>query len=288
MAYGVQSPNQQSIKPVSRTQNKNQYDAFYFTDFHYSALSTYVDGGVFSTNTSGGAVTVNPTAALTAFGITACSGVVQLSTSTTSNATNAASVSMAYNNGGYNLIAGIQTPTSSSFVSKYEIETLIRTDATIFSSGATLGGYIHCGFKDSLTNSQFAGVFFEYLTDGTTNDTTFWVKVSSLSNGSERTNTSVTVSANTTYRLYLSLEAFTGPTYTITYKIKNITTGASTEGTITPTSNRVPTANSDNMAAMLGIGRATNVTTTAILLNVDYMGVRIRKPIVREILLGTF
>jgi hypothetical protein len=126
------------------------------------------------------------------------------------------------------------------------------------------------------------------LTDGTTNDTTFWVKVDSLSNGEERTNTGVTVSANTTYRLYLSLEAFTGSTYSIVYKIKNMTTGTIAEGTITPTTSRVPTATSDTMAAIVGMGRQTNTTTTAINIWVDYMGVRIRKPIAREILLGTF
>jgi hypothetical protein len=288
VAYGVQSQNQQSIKPVSRTQNKNQYDAFYFTDFTYAAQALYVDGGAFTTQASG-ALTVNPTAGVTAFGVTACSGIVQLSTSTTSNATNAASVAFGYNNAGYNLLCGIQTPSSSSLVSKYEIETLIRTDSPIFNSGVTLGGFIHCGFKDSITNaSLFRGVFFEYLTDGTTNDTTFWVRVSSLSNGSERTNTGVTLSANTTYRLYLSLEAFAGGTYGIGYKIKNTTTGTNTEGTITPTTNRVPTATSDTMAAVVGIGRQTNTTTTAINIWVDYMGVRIRKPIAREILLGTF
>jgi len=288
MAYGVQSPNQQSIKPVSRALNKNQYDTFYFSDFTHTAQSTYVDGGVITTNATG-VVTVNPAAGIIGFGITACSGTVQLSTSTTSNATNAASVSLGYNNASYNLLCGIQTPSSSSLVSKYEIETLIRTDGTIFSSGASLGGFIQCGFKDSLTNtSQFRGVFFEYLTDGTTNDTTFWVKVDSLSNGEERTNTSVTVSANTTYRLYLSLEALVGGTYSIVYKIRNVTTGTNTEGTITPTTNRVPTATGDTMAAVVGMGRQTNVTTTAINLFVDYLGVRIRKPIAREILLGTF
>ena len=288
MAYGVQGINQQTIKPVSRVQNKNQYDAFYFCDFHHTAQATFSDGGLFTTNATG-AVTVNNTGGLTGFGITACSGTVMLSTSTTSNATNAASASLGYNNGSLNLICGIQRPPSPSFVSKYEIETLIRTDASIFSSGASLGGFIQCGFKDSLTNtSQLRGVFFEYLTDGTTNDTTFWVKVDSLSNGEERTDTTMTVSANTTYRLYLSLEAFTEATYAVTYKIKNMTTGTIAEGTITPTTNRVPVASTDTMAAVVGMGRQTNVTTTPIVIWVDYMGVRIRKPISREILLGTF
>jgi hypothetical protein len=290
MAYGVQSLNQQSIKPVSRTQNNNQYDAFYFTDLTHVAQSTYVDGGVFNTNaTNSGAVTVNPTSGLTGFGITACFGTVQLSTSTASNSNSAASVTLGLNNSSYNLLCGIRTPSSSSLVSKYEIETLIRTDSTIFSSAASLGGFIHCGFKDSLTNLlQIRGVYFEYLTNGTTNDTTFFVKVDSLSNGEERTDTGVTVSANTTYRLYLSLEAFTDSTYSIVYKIKNMTTGTNTEGTITPTANRVPTATTDIMAAIVGIGRQTNTTTTPINIWVDYMGVRIRKPIAREILLGTF
>lgn len=285
MAYGVQSPNQQSIKPVSRAINKNQYDTFYFSDFTHVAQLTYADGGQITTQGSG-AVTINPAAGITGFGITACSGTVQLSTSTNSNATNAASVALGST---FNLLCGIRTPSSSSLVSKYEIETLIRTGGTIFSSGASLGGYIKCGFMDSLTQTlQNRGVFFEYLTDGTTNDTTFWVKVDSLTNGEERTDTSVTVSANTTYRLYLSLEALVDGTYRIVYKIRNMTTGTGTEGTITPTTNRVPTGTSDTMTAAVAMGRRTNVTTTAINLFVDYLGVRICKPIAREILLGTF
>jgi hypothetical protein len=88
----------------------------------------------------------------------------------------------------------------------------------------------------------------------------------------------------------LSLEAFTDGTYTITYKIRaedadgNVT---NTEGTITPTTNRVPTATTDIMSATISMGRATNTTSTARSLAVDYMAVRIRKPITREILLGT-
>ena len=286
MAYGVQSQNQQSLKPVSRTQNKNQYDTFYFTDFIAAQITT-IDGGVFSTVTSTGTVSTNPTDGITGFGITGCHGTVRLNTSATSSQSAAAAVTVGYNNASYNLLCGIQSPSSSALVSKYEIETLIRTGPIIF-DGTTSGGFFRIGFLDSILNSSLnRGVYFERLANGTTNDTTFWVTVLSLSNGSERTNTSVTFSTNTTYRLYLSLEAFTGGTYTITYKIKNMTTGTNTEGTITPTTNRVPTATTDNMAGIVVVGKTAITSTTDVQLHVDYMGMRIRKPISREILLGT-
>ena len=288
MAYGVQSPNQQSIKPVSRAINKNQYDTFYFADFNHTAQTTYVDGGVVTGTSTTGTVTPNPTDGLTGFGVTGCSGTVRLDTTTTSSATAFAAMTLGWNNSIINHLCGIQTPSSSSLVSKYEIETLIRTGPVVW-DGTTNGGYIRCGFMDSLNNTLLNRmVGFEFLANGTTNDTTFWVRLSSLGNGSERTNTSVTVSANTTYRLYLSLDAFAGGTYSITYNIRNVTTGTNTEATITPTTNRVPTATSDNMAAVVNIGKSAITTTNNLLMYVDYLGVRIRKPIAREILLGTF
>ena len=298
MAYGIQSPNQQRIESVSRTQNKNQYDAFYFTDIHNLATVTYQEGGVFTLQ-SPGTVTLNSLANFSQIfrtpgfinAQTKGSGVVQLSTAGgAANSTNYSSLNLGYNTAIYNLLCGIQTPSSSSLVSKYEIEGSVYMPVSLFSSGTTTGGYYRCGFMDSPANSIVRGLYFECLQDGTTLDTTWFVTLKSLSNGSERTNTGVTVSINTIYRLYLSLEAFTGGTYTITYKIRaedNIGNVTNTEGTITPTTNRVPTATSDIMSATISMGRATNSTALGRYLAVDYMGVRIRKPISREILLGT-
>tara|TARA_B110000503_G_C7121722_1_gene402802 strand:+ start:99 stop:998 length:900 start_codon:yes stop_codon:yes gene_type:complete len=298
MAYGIQSPNQQRIESVSRTQNKNQYDAFYFTDIHNLTNLTYQEGGVFTTQ-GVGTLGFN-TSALQPMPLfwnsnyvnsqTKGSGVVQLSTQAGTNSTNHFSLNLGYNTASYNLLCGIQTPSSSSLVSKYEIEGSVYTPNSPFSSGTTTGGYYRCGFMDSPANAIVRGLYFEYLQDGTTLDTTWFVTLKSLSNGSERTNTGVTVAINTIYRLYLSLEAFTGGTYTITYKIRAEDTSGNvtnTEGTITPTTNRVPTATTDTMSATISIGRATNSTAAVRVLNVDYMGVRIRKPISREILLGT-
>jgi hypothetical protein len=295
MAYGIQSPNQQRIESVSRIQNKNQYDAFYFTDIHNFANLTYMEGGVFTVNSSG-TVAYNTGGNIDLFSVsnyinsqTKGSGALEFRTSGTNNSSSN-SLNLGHNNSIFNLLCGIQTPSSSSVVSKYEIEGSVFMANGLFSSGATAGGYYRCGFMDSVTNNIARGLYFECLQDGTTLDTTWFVTLKSLTNGSERTNTGVTVSYPTIYRLYLSLEAFTDGTYTITYKIRaedadgNVT---NTEGTITPTTNRVPTATTDIMSATISMGRATNTTSTARSLAVDYMAVRIRKPITREILLGT-
>jgi hypothetical protein len=293
MAYGVQSPNQQSLKPVSRLQNKNQYDTFYFSDFHENATITYREGGVmtfFAAN--GAATTTNPTNGLTGFGITACSGTVQMSTGSTSNTTGYVGVATGLSSTiSANLLGGLQTPSSSSLVSKYEIETMIRTDSTIFNSGVTLSGTVIFGFTDDLSFADPSiGVWLEYLTDGTTNDTTFQVAWKTSGNTKQRSNTGVTFSANTVYRLYLSSEVNTAGTFTTTYKIKNMTTGANTEGTASPaTANRNPSDGTIGIAPVLMMSKRGGTSyATPILMWVDYFAVRIRKPISREILLGTF
>lgn len=292
MAYGVQSPNQQSIKPVSRVLNKNQYDTFYFCDFHEVAQTTYREGGGFSNITGNGGVgNANPTTGLTNFGLTACSGTIQLTTGSTSNATGYSAVSIGWSSTASSvLLTAPQIPSSSAFISKYEIETLIRTDSTIFSSASSLGGVLRFGFCNDLTSlAPNDGVWLEFLTDGTTNDTTFNVAWKTAGNTKQRSDTGVSFSASTTYRLYLSYEVSPAGTYTTTYKIKNMTTGTNTEGTASPaTSNRNPSDGTIGITPLLCIAKQTNTTVTPIAIWVDYIGVRIRKPISREILLGNF
>jgi hypothetical protein len=289
MSYGVPSPYQQSIKPVSRALNKNQYDAFYFTDFHNQALVTFVEGGVFNTVTSTGTVTYNPTDGITGFGQTACSGTVRLSTTATSSSTAYAGIQYGSSTVGF---MPLQIPASTSVISKYEFETLIRTGSVIFLSSATNGGQYRMGLGNNVTTAPTDGVWIEYLQDGTTNDTTFWIAWASAGNSKQRVDTGVTVSTNTIYRIYLSIEINTAGTFTTTYKIKNITTGVSTEGTANPANttgatSRYWTQTSIGTAATVFMGRQTNTSTTQVDLLVDYIGVRIRKPIAREILLGT-
>lgn len=291
MAYGIQSPNQQSNQFVSRSINKTQQDVFYFTDFHSyptpsnSTSAIYSDGGVGFAIASGvgnGTGTMNP-AGVTAFGQTACSGFIRLNTSTSSN--NSASASVGFKNGGnYYLVPGLTAP-ATGLICKYEFETLILTGSTIFSSASSLGGLYRFGFTDNTSGSVANGVYFEFINDGTTNDTTFWI-VWKATSSQERANTSVTVSANTKYRLYLSIETNSAGTHTTTYKIKNLTTGTNTEGTATPANlARIPTSGSVTMGAGCALSRAVNTTTTPITMDVDYVGVRIRKPLNREILL---
>jgi hypothetical protein len=103
----------------------------------------------------------------------------------------------------------------------------------------------------------------------------------------ERNDTTVTVATNTTYRMYLSVEVDSAGNYTTTYKIKNMTTNTSTEGTTSPTTNaRYPSAATDYLGVTVLNSKAVTATTTSITTNLDYLGVRIRRPLSREILIG--
>jgi hypothetical protein len=87
--------------------------------------------------------------------------------------------------------------------------------------------------------------------------------------------------------MYLCVEVNNAGTYTTTYKIKNMNTGTNTEGTTSPTTNaRYPAAATDYFGAGIVNSKANTSTTTPITLNVDYLGVRIRRPLSREILIG--
>jgi hypothetical protein len=103
----------------------------------------------------------------------------------------------------------------------------------------------------------------------------------------ERNDTTVTVAVNTTYRMYLSVEVDSSGIYTTTYKIKNITTGTNTEGTTSPTTNaRYPSAATDYLGVTVLNSKTVTATTTSINAILDYLGVRIRRPLFREILIG--
>lgn len=287
MAYGSKSVNDYSIKNSAFSDTTNQSDTFFFTDFHQGATAVTtvpLEGGVFYFNSLGSAtISNNNTAILTAFGITAASGVIQLQTGTTSN-NNAACAIVTGGSTNVAMVPGIPTPTTG-LITKYEWEALIRTDTTIFNAGVTLGGAFRFGMMDSTQASISNGVYFEFLNNGTTNDTSFNI-VWRAASAQERFNTGATYAASKTYRLYMSVEANTAGTVTTTYKIKNFTDGTNSEGTATPSNTtRIPTAINAYCSPVIEINRDTQTTTTSVNLNLDYIGFRIRRPLTREIVL---
>jgi len=282
MAYGISAITNQNLCATEETSNISQMDAIWFSDLNQystpSSTSPFEGGLYFANSANGGAIGSNTTIILSAFGVTAANGGISLQTGTTNNATGYGSL---YTH--QNILPGIPTP-SNGFVTKYEYECLIRTAGTIHSN--TVRGVYRLGFINSISNAgQSEGVYFEFLCDGTTTDTTW--KVVFMNTTSERNDTSVTVSINTTYRMYLSVEVNSAGTYTTTYKIKNMTTGTTTEGTTSPTTTaRYPAAATDYIGVGAINAKTVTATVTSVVLYMDYIGVRIRRPLSREILIG--
>jgi len=282
MAYGVQSINDYVLPGSGTSENSTQLDTIYFSDFHQAVGPTSTSpaqGGVFYGNAAnGGAVTNNSSTAFEAFGVNSASGVITLATGTTNNNTGYANTyTSAF------LIPGVTAP-GAGLITKYEMETLIRTESTIHNNSAR--GLYRFGLMNSVTNTAPAdGVYYEFLYNGTTNDTT-WNIVFRKDNSEERVNTTLTVAASKTYRLYLCVEVSTGGTLTTTYKAKNMTDSTSVESTATPTNlARYPTGAGDYMGLNLINSKVTTSTTTSITLYADYIGLRVRRPVAREILL---
>jgi hypothetical protein len=130
------------------------------------------------------------------------------------------------------------------------------------------------------------GVYFEFLYDGATNDTT-WNVVFRKDGSQERVNTTVTVAANKLYRLYMSVEKDTSGTYTTTYKIKNVTDATNTESTAAPSNAAVyyPAATTDYMGVAFIATKAGTATTNSTFVILDYMTTRIRRKLNREMVI---
>jgi len=295
MAYGVMNVND----GVGRVENMpsaatsysrfetgltaSQMDTIMFSDFIQSATTAGtvpISGGVFVTPVSGGgSVTSNSTTDYASFGIDNSIGILRLETGTTNNATAYSAVQSSIS-----ILGGIPTPTNS-FITKYEFECNIETDANIF--GATRNGSIRFGAMSTATNSApNDGVYFEFLYDGTTNDTT-WNIVFRNNPNQERVNTNVTVSASTGYRLYLSVERNSAGTFTTTYSVKNLTTGVTTSGTAAPSvpATYYPLASTDTMGVGLVCAKAGTATANSTFILVDYIYARIRRKLDREMII---
>ncbi len=283
MAYGVSSINQQVLKHTSQSENSSQLDMIFFTDLMQASGpsgTSPAQGGVFYLqNANGGSVSNNTTSVFVGFGITGSHGTCSLSTGVTSNTTGYSSLVTALN-----ILPGLPTP-SAGLVTKYEYEALIRTDGLIF-DGSTRWGLTRLGFMQSVSATPTDGVYFEFVSDGTTTDTTWNIAFRSTAISQSRVNTGVSYAANKTYRMYLCVEVSPDGTYTTTYKIKNLTDDTNTESTATPSNNTFyPTAATDYMGPAITVLKQGVATINSTLFHVDYIACRIRRPLTREILI---
>jgi len=281
MSYGIDATTDFSIFGTGETDNPGQLDIMWFSDCH-SATATSpftLEGGSYNTITAnGGSIGVNTIQILSTISHNDCSGILNLQTGTTSNSTGYAIVLTSIR-----ILPGIPTP-SNGFVTKYEYEVGVRPSATMHSN-TVRGAYIF-GFADTISNTlPTKGIYFEFLCDGTTTDTN-WMVVIKSSSGTSRISTGVAVTAVNLYRLYLCVEVNSAGTYTTTYKIKNVTTSVSTEGTVSPTSDtHYPSSSTDYMGSIALNTKRTTATATSVALVLDYIGTRIRRPLSREILI---
>jgi hypothetical protein len=296
MAHGVRNINDQTLFATAQTRPVTQLDFTQFSDFNnYQTYTSNVNSsgtegagfGVAASSASLG--TTNSTNSAGFGGLTGPSSVISITTSSSNNATDVGSI-----NTHQLLLPGLPVP-ASGFVTKYEFETRIRTAATIHSNsvrGAFRAGFMDVNGMNSPGDSAFAGPHFRFMCDGTTTDTNwmiYWCNPNTV--GNSTADTGVAVSASTTYRMYLATEVNSAGIYTTTYKILNENTGTRTEGTASPSD---PAHNTGENITTYGMGAAvvnckSNVTatTTTVALYIDYMGVRVRRPISREILIGS-
>jgi hypothetical protein len=286
MAYSVFSINDFVLPGTALTENPNQLDTIYFTDFLQAvgpSTTSPAQGGVYYfTSSNGGSMSGNNvTSDFTSYGITACSGLVQLSTGTTNNNTGVATIY-----GPINQIPGIQTP-SAGLISKYEIEVGIRTPATLFDANGM--GVFRLGFMNATSGQPADGMYFErvYNTTVIPNVTDTNLFLTFRKDGTEeRVDTGVAFSANTTYRLYACFERDSSGNYLTTYNIKNYTTGTTSTSTTNPSNTaRYPSGTADVIGPVFMWTKIGTATTSARTILIDYIGVRIRRPLDREILI---
>jgi len=296
MAHGVRNINDQTLFATAQTRPVTQLDFTQFSDFNnfqtYTSIvpSAGTEGagfGIVASSASFG--TTNSTTTAGFGGLTGPSSVISITTSSSNNATDIGSINTLSV-----LLPGLPVPTAG-LITKYEFETRIRTAATIHSDsvrGAFRAGFMDTNGMNFAGDNAFAGPHFRFMCDGTTTDTNwmiYWINPDSGENSTF--DTGVAVSASTTYRMYLSTEVNSAGVYTTTYKILNENTGTRTEGTASPSD---PAHNTGEGITTYAMGAAVvnckssfTSTTTQVALYIDYMGVRIRRPISREILIGS-
>lgn len=287
MAYAVQSINDYVLIGSGANENPNQLDTLFFTDFaQHSAVSSTVgaEGGLFYASAANGGVNTTTSAAVTSFGATLASGAQRITTGTTLNSTGYSSIHTSTG-----IIPGFTASTNGN-ITKYEFEAYVAV--TLAHNFANGGGFFRLGFMNSATNTTpDDGVYYEFLYDGTTNDTT-WNIVFRHDGTQERINTGVQITDGDTvegkYRLYLCVECSSAGTYTTTYNVKynsGVGSGVSA-GTASPsTPSFYPSSSNDYMGAVAINSKITDSVAVNKILAIDYLGLRIRRPLTREILL---
>jgi hypothetical protein len=296
MAHGVRNINDQTLFATAQTRPVTQLDFTQFSDFNnYQTYTSNVNSsgtegagfGVAASSASLG--TTNSTSTAGFGGLTGPSSVISITTSSSNNSTDVGSI-----NTMSTLLPGLPIP-AAGFITKYEFETRIRTAATIHSNsvrGAFRAGFMDSGGMNTAGDYASAGPHFRFLCDGTVTDTNWMIYwINPISGSNSAADTGVAVSASTTYRMYLATEVNSAGVYTTTYKILNENTGTKTEGTASPSD---PADNTGEGftdcamgAAVVNCKSQVTATTTTVALYIDYMGVRIRRPISREILIGS-
>jgi len=290
MAYGVQTLNSLSghVKTMHGEINRYnvlsgstaQCDLSFSTDFTMATFSatTPASGGVFiGINGNGGSYTINNSADQTAIGVNKGIGVLRMATGTTSNSTGYAAVATGP------ILTGIPTP-ASGFVTKYEMEIMLETEGTLFTTAVP--GQIEAGFRtDTLNTDPTDGVYFQWNQPSAGGDTTWFIVFRNTTE--ERVNTAVTVAANKLYQMYLSVERNSAGTFTTSWRIKNLTDNTDTSGTAAPSNTSFyPSGTSDQMRVGAVIHKQTTTTTTSRYIILDYIHARIQVPLERSFLIS--
>ena len=257
-----------------------QLDYIAFNDFESQILSASAasNGGVWALgNANGGSATVGSTTQITNFGYEKCYGVATISTGTTNNLTGYSGVVMQSN-----LLPGIVLPTTG-FVSRYDYEILWRTDSTTHADASQV--YYRAGFSNTWTNATPTdGIYFEFAGLTAAQADTQWQIVFTNGGSSERFSTGVTMAASKTYKMDLSVERSTAGTVTTSYTVTNVTDNFTSTNTATPgNSARLITGTTDYVTPGCSINKTGSATTTSRLIQLDYIGARLRRPIQRPI-----
>ena len=181
-----------------------------------------------------------------------------------------------------NLLPGIILP-SNGFITKYDYEILWRTDSTTHTDAAQV--YYRAGFSNTWTNATPTdGIYFEFAGLTAAQADTQWQIVFTNGGSSERFATGVTMAASKTYKMDLSVERNTAGTVTTTYTVTNVTDNFSSTASVSPSNSaRLITGTTDYVTPGCSINKTGNTSATSRLIQLDYIGTRIRRPIQRPI-----
>lgn len=293
MAYSAISSNDPILLNTSQSENPNQLDLLYFTDFVQGVPAANngagIDGTPFYLSQLSSTIT-RTGFNTTEYGQSNGHGVLSMDGTSNANA-----FQIIQTNGIH--IPGLVQP-SSGLKTKYEAETAIFVTNNIYVSVGQYG-YFRFGFANSAT-SPSDGVYFQfwvngvndpdlgYYVDSTPINTTWnivWVKDGTSSSY----DTGVLVQYQKIYQLYLGIEQNSAGNFVTNYSINNKTDSIKTSGTASPSSNsHYPTGNSDYMTPFwinYGLGAGAGYPGVSPKILMDYIGARIRRPLTREILL---